>query len=156
MAKMEDLYIISFLPRKFIVHLPHVDAVFNRDERGFSILNHPLYKSKFSTFQKQNTTDFTMDNVEENKCLFTDCQVERAKNARQIYRALGIQSVNDFIGILTMNEIQNLPITIDYINLAKQICLQDIRAIKAKTKRSKPAPVISDNMEIPSDQNQLL
>ena len=80
-----------------------------------------------------------------------DRQVEQAKKVRQLHHALGAPFVKDFTVILKMNAIKNIPINFDDINLAKQIFRLDNGAFKGKAKRSKPAHVISDCIEIPSE-----
>jgi hypothetical protein len=157
MAEMENKYKISYNTGEFIVHLPHTNAIFKRDSSGLysfkppntSSLLYPGTESpeQFNAFQDQTP----MDSVEENKKMFTDRQVERAKKARQLYHALGTPSTKDFKAIITMNAIKNLPVTIDDVNLAEKIFGPDIGALKGKTTRHKPCPVVSDYIEIPSE-----
>jgi hypothetical protein len=49
-----------------------------------------------------------------------------------------------------MNAIKNLPVTIDDINMAEKMFGPDIGALKGKTMQAKPAPVVSDYIEIPT------
>jgi hypothetical protein len=42
----------------------------------------------------------SVDSIMENKALFTDQQFQRAKQARQIYHALGTPSLHDFKAII--------------------------------------------------------
>ena len=100
---------------------------------------------------KSGNKPTVIDSVEENKNLFTPRQVEQAKLARKIYHALGTPSVKDFKAIITMNAIKNLPITLKDVDLAEQIFGPDIGALKGKTTRSKPFPVVEDYIEIPPE-----
>jgi hypothetical protein len=50
-----------------------------------------------------------------------------------------------------MNAIANNPVTTDDINLAEKIFGRDIGAIKGKTTRRKPVPVVDDYIEIPRE-----
>ena len=93
----------------------------------------------------------SIESVEENKKFFTDRQIERAKAARKLYHALGTPSLNDFKSIIKTNAIKNLPVTLDDINIAEKIFGTDIGALKGKTTRQKPAPVVSDYIEIPKE-----
>jgi hypothetical protein len=95
--------------------------------------------------------DVKMDSLEENKAMFTNRQFTKAKMARQIYHALGTPSVNDFKAVLRMNAIKNIPITLEDVKLAEQVCGPDIGALKGKTTRKKPIPVVSDHIEIPTE-----
>jgi hypothetical protein len=83
--------------------------------------------------------------------MFTNRQVTLASKVRQIYHALGTPSVNDFKHIVKSNQIKNLPITTEDIDIAERIYGPDIGSLKGKTTRSKPAPVVSDYIEIPQE-----
>jgi hypothetical protein len=50
-----------------------------------------------------------------------------------------------------MNAIRNNPVTIEDVNISEMIFGSNIGRIKGKTTRSKPNPVISDYIEIPSE-----
>jgi hypothetical protein len=158
MAEMEGKYNITYTPGAFTVHLPHTDAVFKRNDRGLYTFKPPKLQQaskqesmleQFNALQQGFNNPPPINSVEENKLMFTDCQVERAKAAQQLYHALGTPSTKDFKAIITMNAIRNLPITIEDVNLAEKIFRPDIGALKGKTTRSKPAPVVADYIEIP-------
>jgi hypothetical protein len=53
--------------------------------------------------------------------------------------------------IITSNTIKNIPITIEDIKIAKKVFRPDIGASKGKLLRQKPAPVVSDYVEIPKE-----
>jgi hypothetical protein len=92
-----------------------------------------------------------IESVEENTRMFTEPQVDRAKKAQQLYHALGTPSTKQFKAIVAMNAIKNLPVTIEYINLAEKIFGPDIGCLKGKTTRVKPASVVSDYIEVPTE-----
>jgi hypothetical protein len=50
-----------------------------------------------------------------------------------------------------MNIIKNVPVTLEDIKLAEQIYGPDIGALKGKTTRAKPVPVVKDYIEIPNE-----
>jgi hypothetical protein len=159
MAEMESKYNITYNPGEFIVHLPHTNATFSRNERGLYMFTPPQAEHSYNrnqrgldyAFQQYISNSPPIDFVEENKLMFTESQVERAKRARQLYHALGTPSTKDFKTIITMNAIKNLPVTIDDVNLAEKIFGPDIGALKGKTTQTKPAPVVSDYIEIPTE-----
>jgi hypothetical protein len=103
-----------------------------------------MYKppGKVKTVQLLNT-------VEENKSFYTQCRLAEAKRARDLCHALGTPSLNDFKAILRMNTMTNNPVTTEDIKVAERIFEPDIRVVKGKTSRRKPAPVVSDYIEIP-------
>jgi hypothetical protein len=92
-----------------------------------------------------------IDSSEENMEMFNLRQIKQAKLTRQVYQALGTPSIQDFKAIVTMNAVNNLPITIEDIDSAELIFGPDIRALKGKTVRRKPAPVISNIIQIPRE-----
>lgn len=100
---------------------------------------------------KQSHLQGSLDSVEENKLWFTPRQVELAKKARTLYHALGTPSLKDFKAIVTMNGVRNLPITIQDIERAELIFGPDIGALKGKTTRAKPLPVVQDYIDIPRE-----
>jgi hypothetical protein len=143
MAEMEDKYHIKYNEGEFIDNLPHTTATFKRNDRGLYAFIPPLSKTTaitapFNAVQLNEHAITPMDSVEENKLLYTDRQFERAKQARQLYHALGTPSTNDFKAIITMNAIKNLPVTINDINLAEKIFGPDIGALKGKTTLTRP------------------
>jgi hypothetical protein len=83
-----------------------------------------------------------VESVEENKLLYTDWQIQRAKLARSIYHAMGTPSLKDFKSIITSNMVKNIPITIDDINNVEKVFGLDVGALKGKTTQQKPAPDI--------------
>jgi hypothetical protein len=92
-----------------------------------------------------------LNSVEENKSFYTERQFEQAKMARDLYHAMGTPSISDFKAMLWMNVIGNNPVTTEDIKIADKIFGPDIGALKGKTTRRKPAPVVNDQIEIPSE-----
>jgi hypothetical protein len=157
-ANMAKKHEISYDHAKgsFTVHVHNKNAEFKRDSRGLYCFK-PSYSTKMADNINSHGYQFNlqqkaaMDSVEENKMLFTNKQIDQAKKARQLYNTLGTPSIKDFKAIITMNAIKNLPVTIEDINLAEKIFGPDIGALKGKTTRQKPTPVINDYIEIPEE-----
>ena len=144
-AEMSDKYRITYDSKDddaFIVHLPEQPVRFERLGNNLYVFKPPM---------KRNTLRFLLNTVEENKTFYTQRQFERAKRARDLYHALGTPSINDFKAILRMNTVTNNPVTTEDIKIAESIFGKDIGAIKGKTTRRKPAPVVSDYIEIPKE-----
>jgi hypothetical protein len=77
--------------------------------------------------------------------------VEKAKQARELYHALGILSLQDFRAILQMNVITNNPVTTKDIKIAEEIFGPDIGSLKGKTTKRKPVLVVNDYINIPQE-----
>jgi hypothetical protein len=145
-AEMKDRYKIDYSNEEdaFIVHLPHRDVKFTRNNIGLYTYRPVLRDSRKQDMQFVTT-------LEENKTFYTPRQFERAKMARDLYHAIGTPSIEDFKAIIRINAIRNNPVTIDDIKLAEKIFGPDIGTLKGKTTRRKPVPVISDYIEIPRE-----
>lgn len=150
LAELEKKYRVTYDSKKekaFIIYMPNKILKFIKSENGLY-----YYKPKYKTSNKNTSlVNHSIESVDENKKLFTNRQVEQAKLARNIYHALGTPSVHDFKAIIKSNQISNIPITIDDINIAEKIFGPDVGALKGKTTRQKPAPVVADYIEIPKE-----
>jgi hypothetical protein len=121
MAKKHRITYDSSKEDSFIIHLPKKQIKFMKSDNGLYYYK-PNYKTANTSLIKQ---------------------------ARNIYHALVTPSLQDFKMIIKSNKIRNLPVTLDDINIAERIFGPDIGALKGKTTRQKPAPVVSDNIDIP-------
>ena len=125
----------------YIVHLPNKQVKFTKTSSGLYVFKPNIKKTGV---QLLNT-------VAENKSFYTQRQFERAKRARDLYNSLGTPSIGDFKAILRMNAIKDNPVTTRDIIIAEKIFGPDIGALKGKTTRRKPAPVVDDYIEIPRE-----
>jgi hypothetical protein len=92
-----------------------------------------------------------INTIEENKQLYTDRQITRAKKARDLYHAIGTPNAEDFKKIIRMNAIRNCPVTIDDILIAEKVFGPDIGTLKGKSTRQKPAPIVQEYVDIPKE-----
>ncbi|KAI2501792.1 Reverse transcriptase (RNA-dependent DNA polymerase) [Fragilaria crotonensis] len=142
-AEMADRYRITYDSGKedaFVVHLSD-DKTVRFARRGNNLY---VFKPPIKGVQLLNT-------IEENKTFYTQRQFDKAKRARDLYHALGTPSIKDFKAMLRMNTITNNPVTTEDIIVAEKIFGPDIGALKGKTTRRKPAPVVNDYVEIPKE-----
>ena len=98
LANMSDRYPVSYNGTKedaFIMQLPHKQVKFEQ-------LTNKLYVFKLPNTVKPTTKDDAqfVNTVEENKTFYTQHQFEQAKQARDLFHALGTPSVNDFKAII--------------------------------------------------------
>eukprot|EP00934_Nitzschia_sp_Nitz4_P004202 Nitzschia sp. Nitz4//scaffold466_size5842//986//4399//NITZ4_009198-RA/size5842-processed-gene-0.7-mRNA-1//-1//CDS//3329552510//4192//frame0 len=143
---MEDEYRITYDSQgdgAFVVHLPTKDVKFTKSENGlyYFVPEHLDTGTPSATSHVQT--------VEENKRFYTERQVQRANKARELYHALGTPSTSDFKAILRTNMIKNNPVTLDDVNAAERIYGPDIGALKGKSVRTRPNPVVADYIEVP-------
>jgi hypothetical protein len=89
--------------------------------------------------------------VKENKSFYTQRQLQRAQQARNLARALGCPSDTDFKAILKMNTIKDCPVVESDIQLAENIFGKDVAVLKGKTTRQKSTIVIHDTVAIPQE-----
>ena len=89
--------------------------------------------------------------VDENLSLFTNRQVVRAKQARELYEMIGRPSIHDFLGIINNHLLPNNRITARDVMTAEEIFGKDLGAIQGKTTRNKTEPVPSDYVNMPPD-----
>jgi hypothetical protein len=90
--------------------------------------------------------------IEENTKFLTPRQQKQARRARALYHATGTPTVDNLKAMIRMNLIWNNVITrTEDINLTTKAYGDDIGTIKGKTTRKRPAPAMSNLVEIPSE-----
>ena len=82
---------------------------------------------------------------------YTAKQIQLEDEARKLCHNIGTPSLDNFKGIVKGNLIKNLPINVVDIEQAEQIYGPDLYAIKGKTTRKSPKPVVNDQIVIPSE-----
>jgi hypothetical protein len=128
----------------FTIYLPDKRIKFTKTDQGLYVFKPKIRKTNRIESQFVNTID-------KNKTFFTTQQVDKAKQARELYHALGTPSIQDFKAILCMNLIANNPVTTEDIEIAKEIFGPDIGSLNFKTIRKKPALVVNDYIKIPPE-----
>jgi hypothetical protein len=150
MCDMRNCFCIMMDTNKeaaLVVHLPNKAVKFKEWSNGLYAMN-PEDPESFGTIQDQYQMIHT---IEENMKFLSPRQQARARKARKLYHATGTPMVDDLKAIIWMNLIRNNQVTTDDVNLATKAYGPDIATIKAKTTRSKPAPVTSNLVEIPDE-----
>ena len=79
-----------------LVHCPNKIVKFTRNQSGLHELTPKITRTNEEHWQFVNT-------LEENKSFYTPRQFERAKQARELYHAIGTQSISDFKAALSLN-----------------------------------------------------
>lgn len=108
--------------------------------------------TKYLYVYKPNVPEMNMlSTLKENKRFYTRRQIDRAKRARDLSRALGCPSDEDLKKILKMNFIKDCPVIEEDVDLAEKIFGKDIAVLKGKTSRKTPGVVIQDIVTIPPE-----
>jgi hypothetical protein len=134
----------------FTVHLPHKQVKFVKNALGLYVYMPPPRQASVDTPQQLLKTQF-VNTVDENKSFYTERQFKRATRARQLFHALGTPSIGDLKAVIRMNLIKNNPVTTQDVDLAQKIFGEDVGALKGKSTRRKPVPVVQDTIEIPRE-----
>jgi hypothetical protein len=87
--------------------------------------------------------------VHENKQGYSLRQLESARLAKDLYAKVGHPLQNDFKAMVAGGMILNCPVTVDDVIRAHKIYGPSIAALKGKTVRRSPEPVVTDLIEIP-------
>ena len=93
--------------------------------------------------------------VSGNKEGFMQRQIKGAEAARTLYSTLSYPSWNDFKWVIRSNQIKDCPVTVEDIDVALKIWGKNIAALKGKTVRIKPIPVITDFVKVPKELMKL-
>jgi hypothetical protein len=145
-AEMAKCHRITYNSNKedaFTVHLPDKKVKFTKMDQSLYI-----FKPRITKSTKGNQF---VNTVNENKEFFTTQQFEKAKQARELYHALGTPFLQDFKAILQMNLIANNPVTNVDIDIAEEIFGPDIGSLKGKTTKKKPNPIVNSYIDIPQE-----
>ena len=138
----KDRYEISYKQKKgfFVKNLESGTTIaFTRNSQGLHLA--PLNKELS-----------LLNTVEEIKSLYTKRQVDRAEKAKALHELIGPPSLHDFKHIIQTNQIKNNPVTIDDVNIYTHIYgNKNTIALKSKSTRPKPKPVVNDYIEIPQE-----
>jgi hypothetical protein len=118
----------------------------------FKLLSKNLYvhKPKNQGSEEQASPEANMLSIlNENKSFFTNWQVKRAQEARNLVRALGCPSNADPKKVIRLNMIKDCPVVKEDVVLAKKFFGKDKAVFKGKTTMTRPKPVIHVTIEIP-------
>jgi hypothetical protein len=89
--------------------------------------------------------------VESNKLPFTKQQILGAEQAQNLYAGLGFPLNTDFKWMLRANQIKDCPVMLQDAEVADKIWGPNIAALKGKTTRKQPDPVVTDVIAVPSN-----
>jgi hypothetical protein len=127
----------------FIVHIDSGNMKFKCNPEG-------LYTFEVSDrYQKKEC--HLINTVKEDRAGYTQRQFEQAKRARELYHIVGTPTIETFKTLIKMNAIRNCPVTMEDVNIAKNIFGADMSSLKGKSTRRKSTPVREDNIKIPEE-----
>jgi hypothetical protein len=129
----------------FIIKTPRGNLVFKPLSKNLYV-----HKPKNQGNEEQASPEANMLNtLNENKSFFTNRQVKRAQDVRNLARALGCPSNADLKKVIRLNMIKDCPVVEEDVILSKKIFGKDVAVLKGKTTRTKPKPVTHDTIAIP-------
>ena len=126
----------------FVVHREHV---------GKPNMNFIEHASGLHSWTPDTAGAAFVETVAGNKQNYTKRQIKGAEKARELYAAVGYPSRRDFRYAIQMKQIADCPITTEDIDIALAIWGKSINALKGKTTRQKPMPVVSNLIQIPRE-----
>ena len=96
-----------------------------------------------------------LNTIEDNKSKYSERQIKRADEARATYYKIGLPLVRDNKILIRFSLINNCPVTIKDVKISEDIYGPSISALKGKTWRQRPYPVINDTIAIPKQLKNL-
>ena len=128
-SNLEDAFIVEKPNGDIFKFTPSPDGLYYLDTRtqGINMLN----------------------TVEDNKIQYSKRDLKRASEARSTYRKICTPSVSDFKQMIRVGGINNCPVTLKDVHIAEDVYGPSISALKSKTKRTSPSPVIHDSIQVP-------
>ena len=150
-TELVDKHRIAFdssMENTFLVHQPDKIVKFKRTPEGLYMFR---VDKDYKTSLTEKGNSHLVTTLSEKRKGCTDRQYDRAKTARKLYHIVGIATVEIFKALLHMNAIQNCPVTVEDVKIAKRIFGPDMLSLKGKLMRRKPKPVRKDLVEIPAE-----
>jgi len=123
--------------------------MFNVLRPGMSDLEFRMINNGLHVHVPGNKGIAMVTTVKKNKEGFTQKQVKRAQEAKELYAKLAYPSLVDFKWAVLSNQIANCPVTVEDIDVAQIIWGKDIAALKGKTTRKKPMPLEGNALRVP-------
>ena len=108
-----------------------------------------MHKDGLHYHDTRNRDITLVQTVQENEEGYSQRQIQDAKKAWDLYAKVGYPSARDFQNIISNNLILNCPATASDVAWADKIYGKDIHALKVKTTRTKPKPVVINYMVMP-------
>jgi hypothetical protein len=122
----------------------------HREEFGLPDMQFQMHPSGLHYHGPTDLHNFQfVTTVSGNKAHFMARQIQGAQKARRFYHQLAYPSIKDLRWVIQSNQIKDCPVTVADNDVATAIWGPDIAALKGKTPRSKPTPVVSDFVKIP-------
>ena len=139
--------------RKYKVTYDSDESMFvvHREHTGKPNMNFVEHESGLHFWSPDTAGVAFVETVAGNKQNYTKRQIKGAETARELYAAVGYPSRRDFRYAVQMKQIADCPITTEDVDIAHTIWGKSIAALKGKTTRKKPMPVVSNLIQIPRE-----
>jgi hypothetical protein len=153
-----DIITLRNLIEQYRVTYDSDDFIFvvHRQSESKPNMEFRMHKSGLQYHDPRKEAHLTFINtVCENKEGFTQRHIKGADLARNLYKTLSYLSMKDFKWVIQSNQINDCPVTFQYIDVAQKIWVKNIAALKGKTTRSKSIPVARDYVKVPMELMKL-
>jgi len=152
-AEVADKFEISYdhQQRTFTVQVPNGPMVFRRRNNLYVYFpdNQDCQSNPSSCKSEVEEQACFVETVQDNMRRFTKRQLLGAARARELYHSLGRPSLEDFKKVIKANMIHNNPVTLQDVQVAEEVYGRDVGALKGKSTRCHPMPIVEDYVEIP-------
>jgi hypothetical protein len=126
--------------------------VVHQESQGKPNMEFRMHKCGLHYYDPRNEKHLAFVNtVSENKEGLTKRQIKSAELERTLYNILSYPSMKDFKWVIQSNQIKDCPVTIQDIDVARNIWVKNIAALKGKTTQGKSIPVARDCFKVPME-----
>jgi hypothetical protein len=153
-----NIITLSNLIQQYQVTYDSDDKMFvvHRESQGKPNMEFRMHKCGLHYYNPRNKKHLVFVNtVSENKEGFTKRQIKNAELARTLYKTLSYPSTKDFKWVIQSNQIKDCLMTVQDIDVARNIWGKNIAALKGKTTQSKSIPVARDYVKVPMELMKL-
>jgi hypothetical protein len=130
--------------------------VVHRESQGKPNMESRMHKCGLHYYNPRNEKHLAFINtVSENKEGFTKRQIKGAELARTLYKTLSYPSMKDFKWVIQSNQIKDCSVTVQDIDVDRNIWGKKTAALKGKTTWSKSTPLARDYFKVPMELMKL-
>ena len=123
----------------------------HRQNSNLSDMVFPILECGLHYYHPSSDGMVLVNTVANKKEMFTKREIEGADKAVSLQAKLAFPSKKALKWVIQLNQIQNCPVTVPDVEVAEQINGKSVPALKGKTVRSRPPPVLTEIIKISRD-----